>query len=182
VQARYPEHAALMNRHYTQLFGPDTEIGRWLTTKNVAERVGNILFVHGGFSPHLNDMQLSLKELNNMIRPFYRDTTFEFPDRRLEILYSNVGPFWYRGYYGGTERASMQQIDNTLIIYGVRHIATGHTIISDHISTLFDGKLFNTDVHHAMDHSEGLLVENGKFFRVDASGAKSEVNELQVER
>ena len=28
VHARYPEHAALMNKPYTQLFGADTEIGQ----------------------------------------------------------------------------------------------------------------------------------------------------------
>ena len=76
VQARYPEHAALMNKHYMQLFGADTEIGRWLTTKNVAERIGNIMFAHGGFSPYVNHMQLPLKALNDLVRPYYRDSSY----------------------------------------------------------------------------------------------------------
>jgi hypothetical protein len=114
-----------------------------------------------------------------MVRPYYRDTGYEFQDKRLAILYSDVGPFWYRGYYAGTERATMLQIDNTLEYYGVRHISTGHTVISEHISSLFDRKVINTDVHHAEGHSEGLLVENGKFYRVNASGEKSAVNEVR---
>ena len=180
VQARYPEHAALMSKHYMQLFGTDTEIGRWLTTKNVAEKIGNIMFAHGGFSPYFNHMQLPLKALNDLIRPYYRDSSYSYPDEKLEILYGDMGPFWYRGYYGGTGvvRATKQQVDSTLEIYGVRHISTGHTIIADHISSLFGGKLFNTDVHHAKGHSEGLLVDNGKFFRVDASGEKTEVTDV----
>ena len=43
-----------MNKPYMQLFGPNAEIGRWLATKNVVERVGNTLFTHGGISGYLN--------------------------------------------------------------------------------------------------------------------------------
>ena len=172
VHARYPEHAALMNKPYTQLFGADTEIGRWLSTKNVAERVGNILFVHGGISSYVNEMQLPLKKLNDLVRPHYRDSAVEYTDPRLDICLSDLGPFWYRGYYHGTPRATMEQVDSSLQFYGVRYISTGHTIIARNISSLFDGKVFNTDVHHADGHSEALLVENGKFTRVNDAGER----------
>src|SRR5215204_4246169 len=56
VQERYIQHAKLMNKPYMQLFGPNAEIGRWLATKNVVERVGNILFTHGGISGYLNNL------------------------------------------------------------------------------------------------------------------------------
>jgi len=179
VQQRYTEHAALMSRHYMQLFGPDAEIGRWLATKNVAERIGNILFTHGGISSYVNNLQLPLKELNAMIRPYYTDTVSAYPNEKLEILFSNLGPFWYRGYYNAP-KATMGQVDSTLNFYGVRHITTGHTIISDNISTLFDGKLFNTDVHHADGHSEALLIDNRKFWRVNANGEKLQVIPFQT--
>jgi hypothetical protein len=180
VHERYTEHAALMNRHYMQLFGADAEMGRWLATKNVAERIGNILFTHGGISSYVNEMQIPLKELNDGVRPYYRDTSFVYPDAGLEILFSDLGPFWYRGYYSGAPKAGMTQIDSTLDFYRVRHISTGHTIIANNISTLFDGKLFNTDVHHAKGHSEALLVENGKFMRVNGAGEKFPVSPLQI--
>lgn len=179
VQARYSEHAALMNREYRQLFGPDTEMGRWLATKNVVERIGNILFTHGGISTYVNYMQLPLKELNEMARPHYRDSAIEYTDPKLEILFSDLGPFWYRGYYTGAPGATMGQVDSTLQFYGVRHISTGHTIIANNISSLFDGKLLNTDVYHADGHSEALLVESGKFFRVNAAGEKFPVTPWQ---
>jgi hypothetical protein len=182
VQARYPEHAALMNRDYRQLFAPDTEMGRWLATKNVAERIGNILFTHGGISSYVNFMQIPLKELNDMIRPHYRDSAVEYTDPKLQILVSDVGPFWYRGYYTGTPGATIDQVDSTLKFYGVRHISTGHTIIAKNISSLFDGKLFNTDVHHAEGHSEALLIENGKFFRVNGDGEKFPVAPWQGQK
>ncbi|HMK18806.1 MAG TPA: metallophosphoesterase, partial [Chitinophagaceae bacterium] len=37
VQERYIQHAQLMNKPYMQLFGQNSEIGRWLATKNVIE-------------------------------------------------------------------------------------------------------------------------------------------------
>lgn len=182
VEARYPEHATLMNKPYRQLFGPDTEMGRWLATKNVAERIGNILFAHGGISSYVNEMQIPLKKLNDLIRPHYRDSAIEYTDPILEILFSDVGPFWYRGYYTGAPGATKEQVDSTLKFYGVRHIGTGHTIIAKNISSLFDGKLFNTDVHHADGHSEALLVENGKFSRVNTAGEKFPVDPWQNQK
>ncbi len=182
VHSRYFEHATLMNKHYMQLFGPDAEIGRWLATKNVVERIGDILFTHGGISTNVNYLQMPLKEINNLSRPFYTDSTYVYPDKRLEILFSDFGPFWYRGYYKGiaSARAKMSQIDSTLEFYGVRHITTGHTVVSNNITSLFDGKLIDTDVNHADGHSEALLVENGKLSRVNAEGEKFPVSPLKI--
>ena len=177
VQNRYLRHAALMNKSYMQLFGPDAEIGRWLATKNVTERVGDVLFMHGGISQYVNMMNIQLKELNDLVRPFYTDTTYQYKDKRLDILYSDFGPFWYRGYYTG-QRATMAQIDSTRDIYGVRYLTTGHTIVSHEIRSFYDGKLFDTDVHHAEGDSEALLYEDGKFSRVNSKGEKSPINPM----
>jgi len=177
VQNRYMRNAALMNKSYMQLFGPDAEISRWLATKNVTERVGDILFMHGGISQYVNMMNISLTQLNDMVRPFYTDTSYKYSDKRLDILYSDVGPFWYRGYYTGA-KATMAQIDSTLDIYDVRYITTGHTIVANEIRSFYDGKLFDTDVHHAAGHSEALLFEDGKFWRVNGAGEKSDVNPM----
>jgi len=181
VHGRYLEHAAMMNKPYIHLFGPDTEIGRWLATKNVVERIGDILFTHGGISSYVNYMQIPLNEINDLARPFYADSTFKYPDKRLEVLFSDFGPFWYRGYYS-TPKASMHQIDSTLSFYNISHITTGHTIVNNNISSLYDGKIINTDVHHAGGHSEALLVENGKFFRVNAAGEQFPVISLPISK
>jgi hypothetical protein len=177
VQNRYLRHAALMNKSYMQLFGPDAEIGRWMATKNVTERVGDVLFMHGGISQYVNMMNIQLKELNDLVRPYYTDTTYQYKDQRLDILYSDSGPFWYRGYYTG-QRATMAQIDSTRDIYRVRYLTTGHTIVSHEIRSFYDGKLFDTDVHHAEGDSEALLYEDGKFSRVNGKGEKSPVNPM----
>ena len=177
VQQRYLRHATLMNTSYMQLFGPDAEIGRWLATKNVTERIGDMLFMHAGISQYINMMNIQLKELNDLVRPYYSDTTYQYKDKRLDVLYSDFGPFWYRGYYTG-QKATMAQIDSTRDIYGVRYLTTGHTIVSHEIKSFYDGKLFDTDVHHAEGDSEALLYEDGKFVRINASGTKLEINPM----
>jgi hypothetical protein len=174
VPTQYLEHAAMMHKPYMDLFGQESAIGRWLATKNVAERIGNFLFLHGGVSNEINDLNITLKKLNELSRPYYTDTTYDYRDKRLNVIYSDLGPFWYRGYYL-MPKATAEQVDYTLNLYNVRHISTGHTIIADEISSLFDGKLFNTDVHHASGHSEALLIENEKMWRVNSGGEKAAV-------
>ena len=110
--------------------------------------------------------------MNEIARPFYSDSTFQYPDMKTEILYSDYGPFWYRGYYTGKEIATQQQIDSTLDKYDVKRIATGHTIVSDTISVHYNGKVFNTDMLHAKGLSGALLIDNGKFYRASVLGEK----------
>jgi len=133
--------------------------------------------MHGGISQYVNMMNIPLNELNDIVRPFYTDTTYNYSDKRLNVLYSDFSPFWYRGYYTAP-KATMAQIDSTLNIYGVRYITTGHTIVANEIRSFYDGKLFDTDVHHAGGHSEALLYEDGKFSRVNATGQKSDISPM----
>jgi hypothetical protein len=174
VHSKYFQSAVLMNESYLKLYSEETELGRWLRTKNVTEKIGDFLFVHGGFSSLVNSLDLSVPRLNKLVRPFYADTAYDYKDLKVEILYSDLGPFWYRGYYLTPPASIQSQIDSTLRQHKVKHIATGHTIVADTISVLYNGKVFNTDVQHYKGHSEALLVEDGKYYRVNATGEKLE--------
>jgi len=72
----------------------------------------------------------------------------------------------------GKARATDQQIDSTLEQYDVKHIVTGHSVVADTVSVWYNGKLFNTDTHHAGGKSEALLIDGNKYFRVNATGVK----------
>lgn len=172
VHPKYMEHAALLQADYLSLFNENTELGRWLRTKNVMEKVGDVLYVHGGVSEAVNLFDMPLPDINALTRPWYGDTSYVYPNVFVEVLYSEAGPFWYRGYYTGTIRATAGQIDSTLQQFGVRYIATGHTIAADTISTWFNKRLFNTDVPHSKGFSEALLIEKNTFYRVNAQGEK----------
>ena len=172
VQPKYKENAVLLGERYEDLYGENSELGRWLRTKNIVEKIGNILYVHGGISSDVNNMDVSIEKINELSRPWYADSFYKYTDKRLNILYGDPGPFWYRGYYQGTKKASPEQIDSTLSKFNILHIATGHTITSDTISSWYGGKVFDMDVHHATGKSEALLTEGGKFYRVNSSGEK----------
>ena len=172
LHAKYQRNSKLLERNYMHLVGPESEIGRWLATKNIAERIGNLLFVHAGMSGYMNLMALPLKEVNSMARPFYADSTAKYPDPRTEILFSDFGPFWYRGYYAGQSRATMPQIDSTLSIYNVKHVVTGHTIVAPHIASFHEGKVINVDVHHSAGKSEALLIEKNDMIRINQNGER----------
>jgi hypothetical protein len=172
LHAKYQRNSKILERHYMQLVGPESEIGRWLATKNIAERIGNFLFVHAGMSSYMNLMALPLKDVNTMARPYYTDSTFTYPDPKTEVLFSDFGPFWYRGYYMGQPKANVAQIDSTLSIYNVKHIVTGHTVVAPNIATFHEGKIINTDVHHAGGHSEALLIEKNEMVRINRNGER----------
>ena len=175
VHPKYLEAAALIGEGFTSLYGENSELGRWLRTKNVMEKVGDILFVHGGVSAPVNSLDLSAPRLNKMVRPHYADSSMDFKSDALAILYSDYGPFWYRGYYSGNPSGHANTVDSTLRQYKVKKIATGHTVVADTISVLLGGKILNTDVHHAKGHSEAVLVQEGKYYRVLPSGEKKEL-------
>lgn len=176
VHPKYFETAALIGENYLNLYSENSELGRWLRTKNVAQSIGGILYVHGGISQAVNRINLPVQDINKLTRPYFGDTNYIYSDPIVDTLYSDLGPFWYRGYYAGTNRASKEQVDSSLSLFGVKKIITGHTIIADTISVLFSGKVLNVDVKHAMGHSEALLIENKKFYRVTDQGERFQIN------
>jgi hypothetical protein len=172
LQPKYLEDAQLLNKNYMSLYDENSELGRWLRTKNVIERVGDVLYMHGGVSSVINSMNLSATDINKLARPYYSDTPYNYKDPNSDIIYGDLGPFWYRGYYMGKSKATQQQIDSTLYGFGVKKIVTGHTIVADTVSVWYKGKVYNTDVHHAEGKSEALLIDGDKFYRVNATGGK----------
>lgn len=172
VHPKYKGNAALLGERYEDLYGENSELGRWLRTKNIAEKIGDILYTHGGISAEMNKMNITLQELNELTRPWYQDSSFRYNDRRLDTIFADAGPFWYRGYYKNPSKTVKEQLDSTIDKFNVKYVATGHTLVGDTVSVWYNGKLFNTDVHHATGRSEGLLYEDKKFYRVNTVGEK----------
>jgi len=172
VHPKYMENASLMNEDYNALYGPNSELGRWLRTKNVMEKIGGVLYLHGGISRKVNNIDLPLQEMNSLIRPFYADTTFAYPNIETDIMYSEAGPFWYRGYYIGDRTDIPQILDSTLQKFRLDLVVTGHTPVADTVSVWYKGKLINTDTPHAKGKSEALVIEGNKFYKINTAGNK----------
>ncbi|HVT86128.1 MAG TPA: metallophosphoesterase [Chitinophagaceae bacterium] len=173
VNTKYFHDVKLMHISYNKLYERSSEIGRWFRTKNVIEKIGNLIFVHGGISEDLNSLNLSVTRINQLARPYYDRGNEESSDQTENtIISSKVGPFWYRGYYKNDDKVTPEQMNDILSKFSVTHIITGHTIASDTISIWYDGKVIDLDVHDNRSIPEALLIEGDKFYRFDTSGRK----------
>ncbi|NII29866.1 redoxin domain-containing protein [Pseudoflavitalea sp. X16] len=176
VHHKYKTTASLLGEEYTTgLYGNNSELGRWLRTKNIVERIGNMLFTHGGISAEINRSRLSLQQINDMARPYYgQNLTSKQDSGLMAVMGTRSAPFWYRGYYESNGSAPEDQVDRTRTLFAVDKIVTGHTIIGDgeKITPHYNGKVINIDTHHASGHSAALLIEGNQFYTVDIQGRK----------
>lgn len=176
VHNKYSEAAGLLNRPYYSFFTPDTELGRWLRTKNVMEKIGSWLFLHGGVSQVVNQSGLSLKKINQQVRPYYDKDGLDsilMAGGVMPFFNGETSPFWYRGYFT-PPLASMAQVDSTLRLYKVDHIVVGHTIV-DSVRTLYNGKVIAIDVNNHKGSQQALLIEGTRYFRLHADGRRTEL-------
>ncbi len=196
VNQKYIKSTELLGISYKNLYGKNTEMGQWLRSKNIIEKIGEYLFVHAGISDQVNKMSLSIPQINDMARPYYDlIDQIDFKDNPdLKIIFdTKASPFWYRLYYqnqpfkvypnGDTiYMASEAQVQNTLEKFGVKHIITGHTIVSDTVSLHYHNKVINVDTKHAEAKSEALYIIGNKHFRVDSEGKKYFLFETVIDR
>ncbi len=170
VDDKYKQSAQLMNKRLEDLYSSGTELGQWLRTKNILEKIGDHLFVHGGISQNVNDLGLTLDEINAIARPYY-DRDPLLAEEMSKILVSSKGPLWYRGYYEGNQSIGTV-VNQSLKQFGASHIITGHTVVADTISIWHNQKVINIDTHHAKGYSEALLIENEDYYSIDIQGRR----------
>jgi hypothetical protein len=173
VQPFYLNDAKLLGVGYASFYGANTELGQWLRSKNIIEKIGDLLFIHGGISQEINKLNLSVGRINEVARPYY-DRPTEINGDTIKTLFSGTtSPFWYRGYFA-KPNASVAQVDSTLKLYGVSKIIVGHDII-DHVAAFYNGKVIGVDVDEHTGKHEALLIENDKYYRVDDKGNKTQL-------
>jgi len=172
VNPKYLTDAKKLNKEYKDLFGPNTEIGRWLKTKNIVEKVSRNLFLHAGISQPVNASQWPLTAINNFVRPWYDVDAEKIPDS-VYFFFGDNSPFWYRGYFVAP-LATQAQVDSTLSLFEVKKIVVGHTIINQ-VDGYFENKVYGIDVNQHNGKHEALLIQDGKYFRVDEQGTKTEL-------
>ena len=178
---KYLEIAYLMNVEYKELYGPASEIGRWMRTKNAIEKIGDYLFVHGGISPEVLGLDLTIEEMNDFIRPYYGETIYASCPSEVYALYKTSGLFWYRGYLkskdGVYEKATQEEIDAILYYYDAQSIIVGHCVVTT-IGSRYNKRVYTIDVLHPENQYsdndfQALLIDNNNFYRVDENGNRT---------
>lgn len=178
TKEKYKALAEKLNVDYPRLFGPDTELGRWLGTRNTIQTIGTDLYVHAGLGKEFYDRDLSIPTVNKeMSRALFMNKQERKALSPLTaFLYGNRGPIWYRGLvrtdakYHPLSQDSLQLILNR---YQVEHIIVGHTIFKD-ISTFYGGKVIGVNVDNKENRKKrrgrALLIDRNRYLVVGDKG------------
>jgi hypothetical protein len=177
VDDKYFKNAVLLKEKYSNLYSHDTELGRWLRTKNIAERIGNTLFIHAGISPKIVESGLSLTQLNTIARVHIGTPLKEISQKEAQLVYdTQEGPFWYRGIAKG--ELPQEKVDEILRYAQCEKMVIGHTIM-ENITPLYQNKIIAIDLHHSDNFDDGFMkalwIENGEFFVIDNNGKRQQL-------
>jgi hypothetical protein len=162
------------------LYSNKTELGNWLRTKNVIEKIGDYIFVHAGLHPEILEFEIDINQINEITRENWDKDLYNNPKENLKanFLIGRKSPIWYRGLvteYKYYEKIKEAELDKILEYYNAKKIVVGHTVVKD-ISTDFNGKVIRIDLKHGTEKNsgmtKGLLIENGIEYRIDDKGNK----------
>jgi len=179
---KYLGVANILGKIQSELYNPNSFLGKWLSSKNALELINGNLFAHGGIHPDVAASKVSLDEINAIIRANYYIPYYPKKKKTIKQLLTSTktGICWYRGYF--KDDLTQEQINLGLNKFKAKSIIVGHTLQSK-INKVYNGKVIGIDVHHPKDYhknwpsgkSEGLLIENNKYYRMFANGKKEEI-------
>lgn len=160
-----------------QLNAKNTVLGKWLRSKNVVVKLGDVIFAHGGLSPFLVEEELSAEKMNKLARKNYDKIKLK---GKKKLILGGKGPMWYRGYFmpqkGKYEQITELQLDSVLQHFDAKQVVVGHTIVPS-ITPKFNYKLYPVDVSHRERlnkklPTEGLLIRDNVFYRHCTNGER----------
>jgi len=170
------------------LYSSHSELGKWLRTKNIIEKIGSTIFVHAGLNiQHVNG-KLSIEELNKTARLHYGISNRNQPTGTKEslTLSSIYSPYWDRGlamdfkhtilfFLNGlnTKKTTQTQVDSILNFYRGSRIVIGHSIVND-IQYDYNGTVVKIDIKHSEEmfsgSTKGILIKNAELFKLNDRG------------
>ncbi|MEO6040214.1 MAG: metallophosphoesterase, partial [Saprospiraceae bacterium] len=177
MRQKYVENVALIQEDYIRWYDNNSELGRWLRTKNALEKIGDYVFCHGGISPELARSGLNFHEVNNISRHYLGKPNADIvnPDAKL-VFDVKYGIFWYRG--AAKNLLSEEEVNLVLNYAGAKRMVIGHTLQSD-VTGLYSGRVVCVDLYHEENVRQGfvktLYIENGLCFALDSRGEKSSI-------
>ncbi|MDR0895795.1 MAG: metallophosphoesterase [Prevotellaceae bacterium] len=179
AEEKYEELAHELNMDYRDLVGPNSELGRWLATRNTIEVSDSLLFVHAGLGAAFYDRNLDPDTVNQEISRALFMTGKERRARSplTKFLYGGDGPIWYRGMVRDDAKyypLSTDTLNLLLKRYHVERIIVGHTTFDD-VSEFYNGRVIGVNVDNRKNMKEklgrALLIENNQYIVVSDNGA-----------
>jgi hypothetical protein len=175
------------------LYGPESELGKWLRTKNIIERIGSTLFVHAGLNIKHAAEKIDIGTFNRIARKYYGIYPSKtYTDAKEALTLNSInGPYWDRSLAMDFKNKSMflihgipmkettqQELDTILAYYQASNIVIGHSMVSD-ITADYQGKVIKIDIKHGHQMNSGLtkgiMMEQNNIFKIDDKGGKTEL-------
>lgn len=165
------------------MYSDKTELGKWLRSKNVIEKIGSYIFVHAGISPEILKYNVSLSDINQIARKNWDENLYdEEENNKVEnFITGKKGIYWYRGLatdYKYYDKIKVDELNKVLKFYQSDKIVFGHTVV-ENITKEFNGKTINLDVKHGTEKNsektKGLLIESGIEYKIDGKGTKTQL-------
>jgi hypothetical protein len=170
VRKKYLENAHLIQVPYSKWYTTDTELGRWLRTKNVVEKIGDLVFAHGGISLQLAEKKLSLVQINQSVRN-YLDSINPARPKAEDPIMGREGVYWYRGL--AIQQVDQTKVDEIVQYLNAKRLIIGHTVQPD-IRSLYNGKVIAIDLPHQENSDKGfmhaLLVQKDSLYAIGTNG------------
>ena len=172
VEVKYFNNAHLMRKRMSELYDSNTELGRWLRSKNIIEEIGGHAFMHGGISPEVAALNLSYDQINEYGRIEMNGAPC---NSVCNLINSSNGIYWYRGMV--REELTQQQVDDILDNFGVGRVILGHTK-DNTIRSLYDGRVIAIDMYHVDNFEDGFMealqFELGCFYLFHTDGTSQD--------
>jgi hypothetical protein len=178
AEDKYLSLARALKVEYKELFSENSELGRWLRSKNFIEVIGPYLFVHAGISESLINRNVSLEQLNSVMRQNIGTGKKNIPDQTglAYFLFDSNGPLWYRGMFKDDEKYesfSLTTLNTIQQRFKASFVVVGHTIFDD-ISCFYEGGVIAINVENAKNRLAGkgraILIEGEQVSVVFDSG------------
>jgi len=173
IHPKYNYTSGKMRRPYSDLFSKETVLGKWLRTKNICEKINDVVFVHGGFSKAVLDRENSLDAINSIFKETITDHEAlpKGSNGFTELLYFENGPLWYRGY-ADPNGFDVGAADEILELLDAETIVVGHTSMPK-IVTLHDNRIILIDSSIKFGTGgEALIYDDRKMYRGLVDGNK----------
>jgi hypothetical protein len=176
IEGKYFTNAQLMNKRMISFYDENTEIGRWLRTKNIILKLGDYALMHGGVSPQVANLNLSYQQMNDFGRA--RMNGGPCPGPCSTVTGSN-GVYWYRGM--ANQELTQQQVDDICEYLDVNRVIFGHTKGTT-VRSLYNGKVLAIDMFHMTNFANGFMealqFEFGCFRIFNTTGTNTTYTQL----
>lgn len=171
IHRKYALASSLLKTRYTDLYGKETVLGRWLRSKPTIIKINDNTFVHGGISKAFLATEYNIAQINRIM-----SQSIDVEISKLEnsedylIYFGRTGPIWYRGYF--LDSLPDEEISDILSSIFSKHIVVGHCS-NETVVELYDGKVYGVDSSIKLgEYGELLLIEGKQYYRGTKSGER----------